>query len=56
MQEVYDVSKWEDDGTGRVQFEGCVHTHEDDLSKLKGHLIPEKYRLQGAANPFMYKK
>lgn len=52
VKEVYVVKKWYDDG-GRIAFEG-IPTN-DNISSIKGTLIPAKYRKKGMARPFLYK-
>lgn len=55
VKEVYEVSKWYKEANGRVAFEGKTATNEE-LCKLIGKRIPEKYRKKGLSNPFLYKK
>lgn len=56
VKEVYvvdDVNGWYKEGD-RIAFNGKVAT--GSISKLKGTLLPEKYRKKGMARPFLYKK
>ena len=56
VQEVYEVNSWNTTaGSKRIEFQG-VECENPNLTALKGKMIPEKYRSQGAANPFIYKK
>ena len=56
VQEVYEVKNWNySSGSKRIEFEGQV-CQKQSLLALKNKMIPEVYRLKGAANPFMYKK
>lgn len=53
VREVYEVERWYSVG-GRIAFEGKPTSHP--IASLKFHQIPQKYRVKGAAYPFLYKK
>ena len=52
VREVYEVEDWYQMGD-RIAFTGKPTTA---LLSLKGKRIPDKYRIKGNANPFLYKK
>lgn len=53
VKEVYEVDEWYSVGD-RIAFNGRVT--KDNISMLKGQLLPKKYRKRGMASPFLYKK
>lgn len=57
VREVYEVSEWHTSATEapRIEFTG-KETDNEEMLRLKGKRLPEKYMKRGAANPFMYKK
>lgn len=56
VREVYEADSWYKSTIGdRIEFEGKP-TDNTEFQKLKNMRIPQKYRLKGAANPFIYKK
>lgn len=54
VREVYEVMLWYQYNPDRIAFEGKPTT--DSISTLKGLQIPQKYRMKGLSNPFLYKK
>lgn len=54
VQEVYEVKRWYQYNSNRIAFEGVPATNH--MAAFKKKLIPEKYRIKGVANPFLYKK
>ena len=54
VKEVFIVNRWVSLPNGRIAFEGEIAN--DEIAKLKGFRIPNKYRKRGLANPFLYSK